>query len=226
MIEDKFCNERPPLEEVGVQFVADVRPYETMKLRLLNAGHSALGYLGWLAGFRTIDRVAQDPQFEKYLQKMWDDEVTSLLPPVPGIDLAEYKATLLTRFANPRIADQVSRICGDGSSKMPKFLLPSLREQIAQGGPHGALTLATAGWLRYLSGVDEQGQAYVVDDPQAALLQEKARAGGADPRPLLSVRGVFGDLIDSEAFVAELGKVLAQLYAQGARVTLAAHVGE
>ncbi len=226
VIEDVFSNGRPPLEDVGAQLVADVRPYETIKLRLLNAGHSALGYLGWLAGYRTIDCVASDPQFQAFLRGLWDSEVTPLLLPVPGMDLAEYKATLLTRFANPRIADQVARICLDGSSKMPKFLLPSLHEQLAQNGPRRALTLATAGWLRYLSGVDEQGQAYKVDDPQATLLQARAVEGGSDPRPLLSVRSVFGDLGDNTAFVQELGKSLTQLYAQGARATLAAHLGE
>ncbi len=225
VIEDKFCNGRPPLQDVGVQMVADVRPYETMKLRLLNAGHSALGYLGWLVGYHTIDRVASDPQFQSFLRELWDNEVTPLLPPVPGVDLDEYKATLLTRFANPRIADQVSRICLDGSSKMPKFLLPSLHEQLAQNGPHRALTLATAGWLRYLAGRDEQGQPYPIDDPQAALLQARALEGGADPRPLLSVRSVFGDLIDNSAFVQELGRVLELLYTQGARATLTTHLG-
>ncbi len=226
VIEDTFSNGRPPLEDVGAQMVRDVRPYETMKLRLLNAGHSALGYLGWLAGYRTIDRVASDPQFQAYLREMWDSEVSPLLQPVPGVDLDEYKATLLTRFANPRIADQVSRICGDGSSKMPKFLLPSLHEQLARNGPHRALTLATASWLRSLSGTDEQGQAYPIDDPQAFLLQARALEGGIDPRPLLSVRSVFGDLIDHTAFVQELGRVLEQLYAQGARATLTAYLGE
>lgn len=226
VIEDTFCSGRPPLEDVGAQMVADVRPYETIKLRLLNAGHSALGYLGWMAGYRTIDRVAQDPLFAVYLRGMWDNEVTPLLPPVLGVDLDEYKASLLVRFANPRIADQVARICLDGSSKMPKFLLPSLREQLARNGPHRALTLATAAWLRYLSGVDEQGQAYAIDDPQAALLQEKARDGGPDPRPLLSARGVFGDLIDNEAFVQELGAALKQLYTQGARAVLTSFLRE
>ena len=137
---------------------ADVAPYELMKLRLLNAGHSALGYLGWLAGFRTIDRVASDPQFQTFLRRLWDDEVTPLLPPVPGIDLDDYKSTLLTRFANPRIGDQVARICLDGSAKMPKFLLPSVHEQLARGHVPRLLTLAVAGWFRYLSGTDEQGR--------------------------------------------------------------------
>ena len=222
VIEDDFCSGRPPLEDVGAQMVTDVHPYERMKIRLLNAGHSALGYLGWLAGFRTIDRVAADPQFQQFLRRLWDTEVTPLLPAVPGINLDDYKATLLVRFANPRIGDQVARICLDGSAKMPKFLLPSVHEQLARGHVPPLLTLATAGWFRYLSGTDEQGQPIPLEDPMAAILQERALSGGPDPRSLLSLRALFGDLGDHPAFVAELQSALRQLYTDGTRATLTA----
>ena len=222
VIEDKFCNGRPPLEDAGAQMTSDVQPYELMKLRLLNAGHSALGYLGWLAGFRTIDHVASDPQFQTFLRRLWDDEVTPLLLPVPGIDLADYKATLLTRFANPRIGDQVARICLDGSAKMPKFLLPSIHEHLARGHVPRLLTLAVAGWFRYLSGTDEQGRPIPIEDPMAATLQERAQAGGPDPRPLLALRGVFGDLGDNPHFVSALEAALRRLYSEGTRATLTA----
>ena len=226
VIEDKFCNGRPPLEAVGVQMTADIGPYERMKLRLLNAGHSALGYLGWLAGFRTIDQVASDPQFQTFLRRLWDEEVTPLLSPVPGISLNDYKATLLTRFANPRIGDQVARICLDGSAKMPTFLLPSVHEQLARGRVPRLLTLAVAGWFRYLSGTDEQGQTIRIEDPMAAALQERALSGGPDPRPLLSLRPLFGDLADSQPFVAELQSALQQLYSKGVRATLTEYLGK
>ena len=220
VIEDEFCNGRPPLEDAGAQMTSDVQPYERMKLRLLNAGHSALGYLGWLAGFRTIDRVASDPQFQAFLSRLWNDEVTPLLPPVPGINLDDYKTTLLARFANPRIGDQVARICLDGSAKMPKFLLPSVHEQLARGYVPRLLTLAVAGWFRYLSGTDEQGQAIKIEDPMAATLQERALAGGTDPRPLLSLHGLFGDLGQDAPFVTELEAALGRLYSDGVRAAL------
>lgn len=224
VVEDEFVNGRPPLEEVGVQMTQDVHPYEQMKIRLLNAGHSALGYLGWLAGFRAINDAASDPQFQTFLRRLWDDEVTPLLSPVPGVDLTEYKETLLIRFANPRIADQVARICLDGSSKMPKFLLPSIHDQLARGYVPRLLTLAAAGWFRYLSGTDEQGRPIPIEDPMAATLQERARAGGPDPRPLLSLRRLFGDLADSPRFVSELQSALQSLYAEGTRATLSAYL--
>ena len=221
IIEDTFSNGRPPLERAGAQFTSDVHPYEMMKLRLLNASHSAMGYLGFLAGYQYIHEVMADDLFIDYIRRLMDSEVTPLLAPVPGIDLAEYKATLLTRFANPTIKDQVTRICLDGSSKVPKFLLPSLHEALAVGGPTILLTLALAGWFRYLRGEDEQGRPYAIDDPRADELQALARQGGTDPRPLLALTDLFGDLGQSPALVADLTRFGEQLDAGGARVTLA-----
>lgn len=220
IIEDKFSNGRPPLERVGAQFVPDVHPYELMKIRLLNASHSAMGYLGFLAGFQYIHEIVADSLFREYIRRLMDAEVTPLLLPVPGVDLADYKRTLLTRFANPAIKDQVTRICLDGSSKVPKFVLPSVQEALAAGQPAKLLTLAVAGWLRYLTGVDEQGNAFPIDDPLAARLQATAQAGGRDPRPLLSLTDLFGDLGQSPVFVAGASQALESLYTKGARATV------
>ena len=225
IIEDVFSNGRPPLEQVGVQFTTDVHPYEMMKLRLLNASHSAMGYLGLLAGYQYIHEIMADDLFREYIRRLMDQEVTPLLAPVPGIDLADYKATLLTRFANPTIKDQVTRICLDGSSKVPKFLLPSLSEALASGGQTTLLTLALAGWFRYLRGEDEQGRPYTIDDPRAAELQALARQGKADPGLLLGLTDLFGDLGQSPTLVAELRRFGEQLDAVGARATLAQALG-
>ncbi len=220
VVEDRFCNGRPPLEEVGVQVVGDVHPYEMMKIRLLNASHQALGYLGYLCGYRYVHDVMSDPLFRDFIARLMDVEVTPLLPPVPGVDLGAYKRTLIERFANPKIADQVARICTDGSARMPKFLLPSVSEALASGRPHALLTLATAGWFRYLRGVDEQGATIPLQDPMADELRTLAAEGGDDPRPLLGVHSLFGDLERNEEFVTELGEALRLLYARGARATL------
>lgn len=220
IIEDTFAAGRPPLERVGVQFVGDVHPYEMMKIRLLNASHSAMGYLGFLAGYTYIHEIMADDLFRAFIRRLMDDEVTPLLAPVPGIDLAEYKAILLTRFANPTIKDQVTRICLDGSSKIPKFVLPSLHEALAAGKPTTLLTLAVAGWFRYLRGEDEQGRPYPIDDPRAEELQRLARQGKTDPRPLLGLTDLFGDLGQLEVFVASLTRFLEQLDADGAQATV------
>jgi mannitol-1-phosphate/altronate dehydrogenase len=222
VIEDHFCNGRPPLEEVGVQIVPDVHPYETMKLRLLNASHQAMAYLGYLAGYRYAHEVMADPTFLSLIARFMDEEVTDLLPPVPGIDLAEYKRTLLERFANPKIKDTLARLATDGSDRMPKFVLPSLAEALAQGRPHRLLTLVVAGFIRYLRGVDEQGQPIVLNDSRADELRRLAEASQNDPRPVLAVRRVFGDLSEHAAWLAELADALRELDARGARATVAA----
>jgi mannitol-1-phosphate/altronate dehydrogenase len=222
VIEDSFSNGRPPLEEVGVQIVPHVHPYETMKLRLLNASHQAMAYLGYLAGYRYAHEVMGDPDFVQFLTRFMDVEVTPLLPPVPGIDLAEYKRTLLARFGNPKIADTLARLATDGSDRMPKFVLPSLSEALAQGRAHRLLTLVVAGFCRYLRGVDEQGQAIDLHDGRADELRTLANQGQADPRPLLAVRRVFGDLVDNEPWVEELSAVLRDLDTRGAKACVSA----
>jgi mannitol 2-dehydrogenase len=220
VIEDTFCNGRPPLQEVGAQLVADVHPYELMKIRLLNASHQAMAYLGYLCGYRYVHEVMRDPLFQTYIERLMEVEVAPLLASVPGVDLGEYRQTLLERFANPKIQDQISRLCYDGSSRMPKFLLPSLAGALASNRPHELLTLAVAGWFRYLYGIDEQGEAITIEDQIAGQLQERAREGKEDPRPLLSIGSLFGDLGKNQGFVTSLEEALHLLYTQGAQATL------
>jgi mannitol-1-phosphate/altronate dehydrogenase len=206
---------------VGVQLVSDVLPFETMKLRLLNASHLAMGYLGYVAGYRTIDAVMADPAFRTFIERQMREEVAPLLSPVPGIDLDAYQHTLIERFSNPKIGDQVARVCLDGSAKVPKSLLPALHDALAAGRPHQWLTLALAGWLRYLCGVDDHGEQIELQDARAEKLQTLAIAGRDDPRPLLGLRDLFGDLADHELFVAELQATLRDIYTRGARAALA-----
>jgi fructuronate reductase/mannitol 2-dehydrogenase len=224
VMEDRFCNGRPPLEDVGVQFVPDVSAYELMKTRLLNASHSALGHLGHLAGHVRMDEVMADPDLREYVTRLMAEEIAPLLPAPEGIDLAEYQRTLLDRLADPAIADRLERLCRRGSSKVPLYLLPSLREALDGGHRTDLLTLAVAGFCRYLRATDQQGRPYPLQDERAEQLRTLAVAGGADPRPLLGVRAVFGDLGDRPEFVAALTDVLHQLDRDGVRPTLAARL--
>ncbi len=220
VIEDTFNNGRPPLEKVGVQFTTDVTPYEKMKIRLLNATHSAMGYLGYLCGYRYIYEIAQAPEFIPYLKDLMDIEVTPLVGHIPGVDLTEYKASLMERFANETIKDQALRICMDGSAKLPKFILPSIAEQLKLGGPTRRLTLCVASWIRFLDGKDEQGNEIPINDPQAERLTSIVKKHKEDPKPLLELTDIFGDLGKSEKFVQELEILLKSLYEKGARETL------
>jgi fructuronate reductase/mannitol 2-dehydrogenase len=222
VIEDTFCNGRPPLDQVGVRYVRDVTGHELMKTRLLNATHSALGYLGTLAGHDRIDVLMGDPVFAAYARSLMDDEVTPLVRCPEGIDLAEYKATLLLRFANPAIADRLSRLCRRGSTKLPQHLLPSLRQALAEDRPHALLTLALAGWITYLQRTDDAGVPLPVEDDAGPRLQALALARGTDPRPLLAEECVFGDLGRVPGFADELADVLGRLGHDGVRATVAA----
>jgi len=220
VIEDKFCNGRPPLEKVGVQFTEDVTPYEKMKIRLLNASHSAMGYLGYLCGYRYIYEIAQAPEFTPYLKSLMDLEVTPLVGTIPGVNLTEYKQSLMERFADETIRDPALRICMDGSAKLPKFVLPSIEEQLERGGPIRKLTLCVASWIRFLNGKDEDGKDIPINDPQAERLNKLAIECRENPEPFLACTDIFGDLGKSERFVTELKLLLKHLYENGAQATL------
>lgn len=220
ILEDHFCNGRPPLDAVGVQLVPDVAPYETMKLRLLNGSHQALAYLGLLAGYQYVHEAMSDDMIRRFLTRLMEDEVAPLLSPVPGIVLAEYQSTLIERFSNPAIADTLLRLAADSSDRMPKFVLPSISEALEQGRSHRLLTLVVAAYIRCLQGTDDEGRTIMIDDHRAPELQRLALGGGTDTRPVLGMRNVFGDLRAREPWVPELSAVLEQLAEQGVRSTI------
>jgi mannitol 2-dehydrogenase len=226
VIEDEFSDGRPPLDEVGVQFVSDARPYALIKTRLLNGSHCALGPLGSLAGHRTTAAALADPVFRSFIERLMADEVQPLLPGVAGVNPVAYRNTLLARLANPSLADGLTRLCRNGSAKIPLHVLTSIRASRAAGLPHPLLTLAVAGWLRYLRGVDEQGAAFEIEDPRAERLRALAREGGTDPRPVLSERDVFGDLANDPAFAVEVERDLEVITRLGAHAALAARLTE
>ncbi len=217
VIEDDFVAGRPAWEEVGAQFVADVAPYEFMKLRLLNTSHLAIAGLGRLMGHVYIDEAVRDPVLRSYAGALMDRETGPTLPPVPGVDLEDYKAQLLERFGNVAIKDTVDRVNADAPINL---LVEPIRDRLAAGASIDLLALALAAWMRRATGVDETGGPISVVHPLAAVLRERAIAGGPDPRPLLSLRKIFGDLVDHEAFVATLEAWLTSLYSDGARATL------
>jgi mannitol 2-dehydrogenase len=149
------------------------------------------------------------------------EEMTPTLQPVPGIDLDNYKKTLIERFANPKIRDQLPRVSLNGSAKLPKWLLSPLREKLRQGGAIDYMSLVVAAWFRYLNGQDDQGNPITIDDPMADVLTQRARSGGTDPKLLLSLSEIFGDLPESTHFVEVVSRHLQNLYQLGAKETLA-----
>ncbi len=218
VIEDNFVAGRPPWEEVGAQFVADVAPYEFMKLRLLNASHLAVSGMGRLIGYVTIDEAMADPLMTRYMAALMDRETGPTLGPVPGIDLAQYKATLIERFANPAIKDTVERVNTDAPLNI---LVDPIRDRLGAGASIELLALALAAWLRRVRGEDEQGEPIDIRHPLAELLREKAIEGGENPAPLLGIAQLFGDTGTDPRLLEPVGRHLASLYRHGSKATLA-----
>jgi mannitol 2-dehydrogenase len=217
VIEDDFVAGRPAWEEVGAQFVDDVAPYEFMKLRLLNASHLAISGLGRLIGYTYVHEAMADPLLRGYMTALMARETAPTLLPVPGVDLDAYQATLIQRFANPRIADTVERVNTDAALN---YLLDPIRDRLACGESIDLLALAVAAWLRRVRGVDERGAPIEIRHPLAAQLRDKAIQGGSDPRALLGIEELFGELGRNQNFVEAVGKRLASLYEMGAAETL------
>jgi mannitol 2-dehydrogenase len=220
VLEDSFSDGRPPYEDAGVQVVDDVGPYELMKLRLLNAGHQALCYFGYLCGYRLVHDAAQDPLVRTFLLQYMDREATPTLSPVPGVDLDEYKHTLIERFSNPEVRDTIARLCAESSDRIPKWLLPVIREQLSQGGEISRSAAVVASWARYAEGIDEQGQPIEVVDPLKEKLMAAAARNREDPDAFIANRQVFGDLVDDKRFVVAYRSALTSLHERGARATL------
>lgn len=220
VLEDSFSDGRPPYEEVGVMVVDDVTPYELMKLRLLNASHQALCYFGYLAGYRLVHDAASDPLFADFLLAYMDSEATPTLQPVPGIDLDEYKHTLIERFANPGVRDTIARLCYGSSDRIPKWLVPVIRENLKTGAPIRLSAAVVASWARYAEGVDEQGEPINVEDQLADTLVPIARSQREHPTAFIENTEVFGDLASSQRFVDEYLWALDSLHRHGARATL------
>ena len=191
-----------------------------MKLRLLNASHQALCYLGYLSGYRYAHEVCADPVFVKYLRAFMDVESTPTLQPVPGVDLEQYKATLIERFANPEIRDTLARLCAESSDRIPKWVLPIIRNRLADGGEIKRATLVVAAWARYAEAVDEQGDPIAVTDRLAEQLTRAARAQRDNPLAFIEQRFLFGDLVDDARFAAEYVAALESLHSIGAHATV------
>ncbi|WP_288336125.1 mannitol dehydrogenase family protein [uncultured Gordonia sp.] len=220
VLEDNFSCDRPALENVGVQVVADVTPYELMKLRLLNAGHQALCYFAHLLGYRYVHDAAVDPDLRELLRRYMSEEGKPTLAPLPDVDVDAYIDTLLERFGNPAIADTIARLCQDSSNRIPKWLVPVIRDRLAQDGSVRLAAAVVAGWTRYAEGVDEHGNAITVDDPLADRLVPLAQRSRTEPLAFLSETSLFGDLAEDESFTEPYRWALESLRSKGTRATL------
>jgi len=230
VIENRFAGARPAWDEAGAQLVADVAPFETMKLRLLNGSHSTLAYLGYLMGHDFIWQASADPLLATLVERQMREEIAPTLPAPPGVDLAAYGAQLMQRFRNSALPHRTRQIAMDGSQKLPQRLLGTVRDRIGAGAPFPHLALAVAGWIRYASGTDEQGSAIAVADPLAATFAGIVADARGDAGPVadgfLDLKAVFGaDLVAHYAFREAVRENVIALFRDGARTTLGRHLG-
>jgi fructuronate reductase len=225
VIEDRFAGARPAWEHAGATLVGDVAPFEEMKLRLLNGSHSALAYLGYLAGFEHVFEAVAAPAFVRFVTRLMREDSAPTLALPAGVDLPAYQAQLIERFGNPALKHRCWQIAMDGSQKLPQRLLHTARARLAAGGACDHVALAVAAWMRYVTGRDERGAAIDVRDPLAGRLAAIAREHGPGPEALaeayLAVREVFGDdLPRAPVFAAAVKRALASLCEHGARATV------
>ncbi len=226
VIEDRFALGRPAWDGAGAMFVTDVAPYELAKLRLLNGSHSTLAYLGSLAGHETVADAMAAPGFAALVHRLMLEEAAPTLPPVPGLDVERYAASLIERFRNPALRHRTAQIAMDGSQKLPQRLLDTVRDRLAAGQSCASLALGVAAWMRYVTGTDEKGQPIDLRDPLAGDLR-RLTAGLATAGPLaaalLAFEPVFGtDLRHSRVFHGAVETALASLIQHGASATVAA----
>jgi fructuronate reductase len=223
VIEDNFVNGRPAWENAGAELVSDVLPFEEMKLRMLNGSHSFLAYLGYLAGYEHISDCMADASYRQAARAlMLQDQAPTLR--TQGVDLEAYADSLIARYENRAIKHRTYQIATDGTQKLPQRLLDSARWHLRKGTSCDFVLLGVAGWMRYVSGVDEQGQSIEIRDPlkdQLADIVANSEEGAARVKALLGLNAVFGDdLLKETVLVSRVTELYLQLVQQGARATV------
>lgn len=226
VIEDKFSSARPAWENVGATFTHDVAAFEAMKLRLLNGSHSALAYLGGLAGYRTVAQAIQDPVVARFVQGLMDDASQTLSMPA-GVRLGDYTRSLLQRFGNVSLNHLTAQIATDGSQKLPQRILEPIHIRLSQGLPIARHALVVAAWIRYLMGHDEQQGRLSINDPMAVSLTTAVSRAGTSADDLvhavLAFRQIFDDDISQNPiFIRSVTQALQQLLSRGVLASVAA----
>ena len=225
VVEDKFADGRPEWDKVGVLLVEDVRIFEKIKLRLLNGAHSTMAYTGYLSGFQYISEVMEQPAFVNLVKTYMAREAGETVVAPAGFDIEAYKQQLRDRFSNKALKHRTWQIAMDGSQKLPQRLLESLRVQLESNGNIDIICLGVAAWIRYVSGVDEKGNAIEVSDPLAielrALCDANKDNAEATVRSIVGIQKVFGqDLMHEDKFIATTIGWLEKFYAQGVLKTV------
>jgi mannitol 2-dehydrogenase len=220
VIEDRFPSGRPEWEKVGAQLVDDVEPYELMKLRLLNSGHQALAYAGYLSGHLLVHDAMTDPDVERFVRAYWAEALPTI-GELEGIDVPGYVDTLVGRFSNPSIRDTLARLAADASDRIPQWMVPVAEANLAAGRPVAATAAVIASWARYAEGVDDAGEPIEVVDRRKERIMASAVPDADRPLAFLEDRELFRGLVDDERFTTPYLQALEAFRSQGMKAALA-----
>ena len=226
VLEDNFPAGRPALEKVGVQFVADVAPYEHMKIRILNGGHATIAYPAGLMDIHFVHEAMENELVAAFLEKVENDEIIPVVPPVPDTNLSDYYALCVRRFGNPKIGDTIRRLALDGSNRQPKFIIPSAADRLRAGQSAIGLALVSALWCRYCYGTTDSGTVIEPNDPSWSRLTAQASLAKDDPKVWLAMTDIYGDIARNPAFVAAFSGALDSLWQRGTSETLKLYLAD
>jgi mannitol 2-dehydrogenase len=215
VLEDNFCNGRPALEEVGVEFVPDVTPYEFMKIRILNGGHASIAYAGSLLDVHYVHDAMNHPLIGGFFAKIEQEEIMQTVPPVPNTDLRDYYKLIHRRFSNPKIGDTIPRLAFDGSNRQPKFIVPVIADQLKAGRGIKWLALESALWCRHCAGTTASGKPIAANDPVWDRLVPKAQEARANPNAWLAMSDIYGAVGQAPQMQAAFGSALNAIWEKG-----------
>ena len=224
VIEDDFCAGRPDWDKVGATFSDDVHGYEAMKIRILNGGHQVISVPAEVLSVKTIADCMKHDLISRLFTQVATDEIAPLVKPVLGMSPKDYVSLVNSRFSNPRIVDTTRRVAFDGSSRHPGFIVPSIREGLANGTPIAGLALVEAAWARMCEGTREDGSTIEPNDPFWDDLTAKAKSAKKNPRVWLEMRQVYGDLAEKPRFADSFAQWLRMIWADGLEAAIATYL--
>ncbi|MBC9247304.1 mannitol dehydrogenase family protein [Paracoccus sp. 11-3] len=225
VLEDNFPAGRPALEDVGVEFVDDVTPWELMKIRILNGGHAVIAYPAGLMDIHFVHEAMEDDLVRGFLEKVETDEIIPAVPPVPNTDLQAYFRKVKERCANPKIGDTIRRLCLDGSNRQPKFIVPTIADRLQAGKSVEGLALESALWCRYCAGTTDSGAVIEPNDPNWDHLTAVAMQAKDNPAAWLAMAEIYGDTGKNPAFAGAFSRWLNMLWDKGTKATLQTYIG-
>ena len=224
VLEDKFCNGRPALEEAGVEFVPDVTPYEFMKIRILNGGHASIAYAGSLLDVHYVHDAMNHPLIGGFFARVEQEEIVPTVPPVPNTNLQDYYELIHRRFSNPKIGDTIPRLAFDGSNRQPKFIVPVIADQLKAGRSIKGLALESALWCRHCAGTTASGKPISANDPMWDRLQAKAHEAKGNPNAWLGMNDIYGAVGQAPQMQVAFGTALNAIWEKGTVAVLEEYV--